>query len=358
MAEHKYVLELPWEDRKHHGVKYDPAKKIYIYKGDTLPTALQRYRTDDFSYSRWVEDDMNGTPLRSQKGAVTFKPRQHQVDGGKSIFKHYYSGHRGTLLADKMGVGKTMTTLVGLSAIAKKEGYSPKNKANLLVVCPKGVIPQWRHTLRNYPIATSLMRVMVINYQQLNKLLQAPNTAKTAKKARTKNRQTAGKGKPWVDWDFVVFDEAQAAKNYPVSEASMACASVASLNNMYKKGKTPFVVFSTATPGATPLNYALMAGILAPLISNKPEAKKVTPDTWPEFLLGEGFAVKKGKVNWSWAPMPFYGKNSDDPKERARYLKQTKEAKKVQRNDALRIGRAWKKASAPFIMRSPSDLAG
>jgi SNF2 family DNA or RNA helicase len=72
----------------------------------------------------------------------------------------------------------------------------------------------------------------------------------------------------------------------------------------------------------------------------------------------EGFAVKPGKVSWSWAPNPFYGKNSEDPKERARYEIAVKKNKTLQRKDAQRIGRALLDPSAPFIMRGPKDIAG
>ena len=339
-------------------VYYDKAKKVHFYKGAILPPELRIYKSEDFSLARWVEDEANGLVLPPQKASVTFSPKAHQKEGAKKIFKAYNDGWRGALLADKTGLGKTLTGLVSISALAKQEGFGVKNKAKVLVVCPKGVIPQWRHTLRSYPISSALLRTMVINYQQLNKLLVAPPQARVAKKTKTKNRQTASKGKPTIDWDFIVLDEAHMTKNYPTSEASLAAASIAKLNQQYTKGKSPFVIFSTATPGATPLNFALMAGILAPLISSKPEAKKVTPDTWGEFLEREGFAVKRGKVNWAWAPLPFYGKNSDDPMERARYEKALKETKLKQRKDAQRIGKALGKANAPFIMRSPKDLSG
>lgn len=355
----KHVLELPWQF-KHPKVQYDKVKKVAFYTGPILPPELRHFSSPDFSYSRWIEDEANGHVLAPQKGSFRFKPKPHQLEGAKKIFKSYYANDPGFLLADKTGLGKTLTCLAGVTAIAKKEGFNPKNKAKLLVVCPKGVIPQWRSTLHNYPQSTALMRVMVINYQQLNKLLAAPKTAKMkdAKKRKTKNRIIASSGKPIIDWDYVIFDEAHALKNFPDTTTSVAAVNIAKLNQQYKRGKLPYTIFSTATPGASPLNLAPMAKIIAPLISDKPEAKKVTPDTWAEFLLGEGFAVKKGKVKWSWAPMPFYGRNSEDPMERRRYEAALKKVKAQQRKDTQRIGRGLKKANAPFLMRSPKDLAG
>lgn len=252
----------------------------------------------------------------------------------------------------------TLATLSGISVIAKNEGFGTKNKGKLLIVCPKSVIPQWRQTIHNYPIASALLRPMIINYQQLNKLLEAPATARVAKKTRTKNRQTSQKGKPVIDWDYIIFDEAHYLKNYPKSTTSVAAANISKLENKYRKSVEPFVVYSTATPGSTPLNFSIMAGIVAPLLSNSPGAKTVTPSTWAAFLEKEGFAVKKGKSGWTWAPMPWGGKNLTNPEEKRKYDFEVKKVKQIQRRDAQRIGKALIKPNAPFIMRSPKDVAG
>lgn len=252
----------------------------------------------------------------------------------------------------------TLSTLSGITALAKQRGFGVKHKAKLLIVCPKSVIPQWRQTLHNYPVSTALMRPMVINYQQLNKLLETPETAKTAKKQRTKNRQTSQKGTPIIQWDFIIFDEAHYLKNYPSSTMSVAAVNIAQLEKPYQKDVSPFVVYSTATPGASPLNFASMAGIIAPLLTSVPTSKTVTPATWGPFLEKHNFAVTKGKTEYSWASVPSFSKNSKDPMERRKYEIAIKHAKEIQRKDAQRIGRGLLKPDAPFIMRSPKDIAG
>ena len=357
----KHVLDLPYGfDAKPFGgkVHYDRARKVYIWEGSLLPAGLRPYTTMDYSRQRWAEDELNLSVMPPQKPTVVFTPRDHQLEAGREIAKSYFRGDRGFLEADKTGLGKTLSTLHGVCVIAKKEGFQPKNKAKLLVVCPKGVIPQWRNTLRNYPISSALLRTMVINYQQLNNLIIAPPANKLGKKAKTRNRSIAKYGKSSIEWDYIIFDEAHYLKNYPSSATSLAATTIAKLNRPYQRGKIPYTIYSTATPGATPLNFSLMAGWLAPLLSVRPEAKLTTPDTWGEFLRREKFHVKEGKVTWSWAPLPFYGKNSEDPKELARYKKALGVVKRQQRLDTQRIGRALMKPQAPFIMRSPSDLAG
>lgn len=352
-----FVLDMPW-GQSHKGVTYWKDRKIYVYKGPLLPAELRPYRTEDFSYGRWQEDELNGMVLTPEKSGTVFTPREHQKIAAKGIYKAYALGWSGFLEADKTGLGKTLSTLAGVTAIAKSSGYGVKNKGKLLIVCPKSVIPQWRQTLHNYPISTALLRVVIINYQQLNKLLETPSNARVVKKAKTKNRQTAKSGKPLVDWNYIIFDEAQYLKNYPSSSVSMAAASVAKLNSPYKKDQSPFVVFSTATPGSSPLNFSLMCGFMAPLISKAASAKSVTPDTWGAFLASENFAISKGKSGYSWATIPWYGKGATDPKEKAKHDKDVAAAKLIQRKDARRIGQALISEGAPFIMRAPKDIAG
>lgn len=251
----------------------------------------------------------------------------------------------------------TLSGLSGITAIAKKQGFDYQNKAKLLIVCPKSVIPQWRNTILSYPASTTVLRPLIINYEQLNKLLIPPSTAKVAKKRSTKNRQTASRGTPTVDWDFVIFDESHKAKNY-TSQTTKAAERVSKLYQKYSVGKTPFVLFSTATPGDTPLNFSIMAGIIAPLLSRAPAAKEVTPKLWGGFLNSMNFHMRKTKAGWAWITLPGFDKNSPDPAKRAAYKVQLREVKRKQRADAQRIGKALIQPGAPFIMRSPSDIQG
>lgn len=362
-----YLLEIPWESSRYFLMRYRGKLRarggsLFIYDDQTLPAELKEFTTDDFTYARWIEDDFRiagrQSPITPLKSNTIFKPRPHQMDAAKKIFKSYYGGWRGFLEADKTGLGKTLSTLTGVTAIAKKEGFTTSNRATLLVVCPKGVIPVWRQTLHNYPSSTALMRVLVINYQQLNKLLTKPKGVGKAKKQRTKNRMIAKDGVPTVNWNYIIFDEAHYLKNYPSSAVSMSAASIAQVNKRYVKGKTPFVIFSTATPGSSPLNFAMMAGFVGKLLSASANEKTVTPDNWGEYLISQGFSVKSTKSGYTWASVPWFGKDSKDPRERAQYQRRLKAAKAEQRKDALRIGKALKKPNAPFIMRSPTDIAG
>lgn len=348
-----YTLEMPW-GYKHPNVQYWKDQKIHVFKGSLLPAELRPFASEDFSYSRWREDEMNGLVMLPNKNPTQYKPKPHQSEAAGKIFKSYVKGDSGFIIADSTGLGKTLSSLTGITACAKKEGYTNKNKAKVLIVCPKNVIPVWRQTIQSFYQSTDYIRPMIIGYSQLNKLLEAPATARVAKKRSTKNRQTMKQGSPTVNWDFIVYDESHYLKNYGKSAVAYAASNIAQLEKKYVKGKTPYVIFSTATPGSTPLNFAIMSKIVAPLI--KQNANNITPSTWAEFLIKEKFAVKKTKSGYTWATAPWFGKNSTNPTEQKKYNQALKQAQLQQRKDAQRIGKALIKPEAPFIKRSPSQL--
>lgn len=352
-----YVVELPWGFHRPPNLKWDGGRKVWVYEGDQLPAGLAPFRAPEFSRQRWIEDDLNKKVSPVIPGEASFTPKPHQVEAAKKIARSYDMGWSAFLLADKTGIGKTLSGLAGIALMAKNRGFTGTKKAKVLVVCPKGVIAQWRQTIRAYKGSHVHLRIMVINYQQLSKLLKAPAATKTAKRAKTKRRQTARDGSPTINFDYVVFDEAHKLKNYPSSNTSLAAVRIAQLDKPYEKDKSPFVIFSTATPGSTPLNLAVMSGFLSRLI--KPTLKTfITPAKWGDFLILNGFEVKKTKSGYSWVGLPWASKDKQTSEERAAYQRAVERVKAIQRKDTTRIGKALTSKDAPFIMRSPKDIAG
>ena len=350
-----FVLDqLPW-GFKYPGVTYWKNRKINVYEGDFLPPELRPYAAADFSYAQMVQDELNGYDTPYVKPKNIFAPHEHQVEGGKKIYQDYRRGWPQFLLGDGTGVGKTLTSLVGAAAIGKSKGFHPDKKGKLLIVCPKSVIPQWRQTLQSYPAVTSVLKPLVLNYHGLNKLVKEPSQAKKAKRKRTKSRATALYGSPKFRFDVIIFDEAHTLKNYPSSAMSLYATTIGFMNKEYQLGKSPFIILSTATPGSSPLHFSLYSGSLSKLWGESP---LVTPKQWASYLQHRGFAVNKGKTGYTWAPAPWYGKNSDDPAVRAEYEKAVEEHQLIQKADAMKIGRALAKPVAPFIKRQPKDLAG
>lgn len=354
-------LDVPFEERydaSSYGAKYDSKKKIW-YADASMPSsrkAIERYGSEDFSYARWLEDNHNKRIRPFTPGSTQFTLHPHQKDDGELILQAWKRGQQGFLIASGTGVGKTLSMIAGACNIAKASKHTPMRPLKLLVVCPKSVIPSWRNTLRSYA-GTVLMRVMIINYQQLNKLIKEPANARTAKTTRTKNRRTARNGVPKINFDVIIFDEEQYLKNYTAANASavsMAANTIAQMGTAYKRGEKPFVISGTATPGTNPLELAMMAPWLAPLIS-KNNKKYVSPASWGQFLADNGFHVKKGKTGWAWSQAPWWNsKNADN----ASIMRAKRKVEAEHQNDVKIIGDALSSANAPYVQRKPSDIAG
>jgi hypothetical protein len=367
------ILEVPFDQRyeaRNAGAKYDSKLKISYYEGD-LPDKLRPWRSEDYSYTRWVEDQMNGKLRPVQLGPTMFKPRPHQVEAAVKIGLAYHNDLPGFLIADSTGLGKTLSIVAGICKIANERGASRSKRLKVLISCPKGAMPVWRQTLKAYA-DSKLLRPMILNYQQLQKLLKEPQSMKkelrNARKAKTRtgtkhaksraNRNLARDGVPTIHFDVIVYDESHYLKNYGSSNMSLVAANIACLHDPYKRGRSPFVIYSTATPGSTPLNLAIMSPLLSKIID--PDLKTpVDPKNWGQFLHDHKFHVsrKDSRSPWTWITVPWYGAKSDDPKEKARYEKSKQKVVDLQNSDTERIGQAWN-GSKGYIARDPSDVRG
>lgn len=351
-------LDVPFDERydaTNMGAKYDSKRKTWYVdsNANNADMVIERYGSEDFSYQRWIEDGRNKRIRPFIPAKTQFKPHPHQVEDGRLILKAWEQGRQGFLIASGTGVGKTLSMIVGACNIAKKAGYNPVKRMKVLIVCPKSVIPSWRNTLKAYAAESLMLRVMIINYQQLNKLIKPPATAKSAKTTRIKNRRTARGGTPKIDFNVIIFDEEQYLKNYPSSAVSMAANTIAGMDTAYKKGEKPFVISGTATPGTNPLELSMLAPWLASLVNNA-SRKYISPSSWGAFLMENGFHVKKGKTGWAWSQAPWWNSNGDKSAQQAASNKIRKEHEE----DVNRIGEALARPDAPYVQRKPSDIAG
>lgn len=371
---HKILLDVPFDKRYEAisaGAKYDKAFKTYLYEGEVLPKELVKWRSEPYSYSRWVEDQQNGHVEIVPLSSPLFKPRPHQEDAANEILSSYDSGSPGFLIADSTGLGKTLSIIAGACKIARKRKALPGRRIKVLVACPNGAMPIWRQTLRSYEDSI-LLRPLIISYHQLHKLLKPPTKyreeMKKAGKMKTNagrrnakrraNRSLARDGVPKINFDVVIFDESHYLKNYGASAMSMSAAAIAKLHSAYHKGKSPYVIYSTATPGSTPLNMAIMAPTLGKIIDPKMK-KHVDPSDWGSFLNKEGFHVtrKDNKSPWSWIKTPWYDLKSKDPNVAANAKKDLEKTRRLQDEDTRRIGQSWA-ASGSYLARNPSDVRG
>lgn len=331
-------LDVPFEERKNAsflGAKYDSKRKSWYATTDSqgYDELIKYYGSVDFTLQRWLEDNANKIKKPIQAGNTVYKPKPHQIVAGRKILESWKLGSQGFLISDGTGTGKTISTLYGTSLIAKSMHKTPMNPMKVLIVCPKAVIPSWRQTLRSYPQAV-ILRPLIINYQSLNKLISAPESAAKAKSIRVKNRRTARSGKPRIKFDLIIFDEEQYLKNYNKSAVSLAAATISNISSSYSRGKSPFVISSTATPGTNPLELAMMSPWLSRLIDSR-EQRYIPPSQWGKFLQARGFTITGKSTSLSW-----------------------RGSEKSMNDDVHTIAKALEKDNAPYIMRNPSDIDG
>lgn len=338
---HVFVLNIPFEAKylgKSLGAQYNPKLKIDFYEGLKLPIGLEPYRSEDYSFERWVEDELNvkHAPIAGVKSVM--KPRPHQVDAVRKIDQSAKLGWRGFILADAVGIGKTLEAVFGAYVVAKAKGFTATNPAKTLIVAPKSVLPHWRNTIKATGINN--LRVVVINYDQAKKLLDAPASASSVKKSVTASRHTMLKGKPNILWDIIVADESHKLKNE--SQRSAAFNSIARYSSAAQKA--PFVMWCSATVAQTPLEL----GYLAPLVGQITGNPSLTPDTWGDWLIDNGYHVKKSTGgNFSWIK----AKKESNPSDIALIAK-------LQKDDIKKLSSLLFSPSSPSIRRIPEEIQG
>ena len=214
-------------------------------------------------------------------------------------------GRPGFVLGDLTGLGKTLAVWLAVAAMPERE---------LLIVCPKGAMPQWRRTIQLS--GGTGKAVTIINYER-TKSLFAPPPASLKRSVRAKNNELAKAGTPKRIWPLVIFDESHRLRN-PASQQSMACRRLADASL--------FTVYMSATAGQSPHELSYLGRLLGGDGTD-------TIGGFRELMKRLKIGRAKGRwKNWSW-----------DPNDRDRQVMA----------DLL-----YKGADAIGLRRRPSDLAG
>lgn len=334
------ILNVPWEKRmeaKVLGADYNNRIKAYIYSGEQIPEQLKPYISEDYSYHRWLEDELNKKikPAQKLEGGL-FTPREYQTEGIQAIKKAAEKGWRGFIVADETGLGKTITGLLGVNE-AMKHRMNSKRKARVLILCPLSAIPHWRNTIRRLNVPN--LRILIANWEQYKTFLEEPSSVDDVKKRSTKTAHTLKNGVPFIKWDAIIADEAHKIKNY-TSDRTKAFNSFAEYAT--PADKAPFVVWMSATIAQNPVE----AGYIAPLIGqavNQP----LTMRNWGSWLEKNGFHVSHSKTGWSWVKPT----NKMSPAEKQKIREQ-------QTEDVKKLAKILFAPAAPSIRRKPEDLKG
>jgi superfamily II DNA or RNA helicase len=134
-------------------------------------------------------------------GHASLVARPHQCVARDAILAARRGGRPGFLLADLTGLGKTLSVSAAVASMPEAE---------VLIVCPKGGMPQWRRTIALSGLGAK--DVTLINYERTKSLFAAP-PAGTRRSIRAKNNELAREGQPRRTWSLVVFDESHRLRN-------------------------------------------------------------------------------------------------------------------------------------------------
>lgn len=265
------MLELPWEEfsAAKKATYYKPWR-AHVYVGTDLPDELTPYASKPYSYQRWLEDELNGTP---GPGATAPKktPRPDQVEDAQAIATAAHAGYRGIYVANAVGTGKTITTLLAAKVVARMRGAT-----TILVTVDRPAsitIPSWRDAIAS--MGDDGLRWIVMSADSLRKLL-------------------AANGRPKIRFDIALIDEAHLYRH-----DSKRTDYMRRLTRMAEPhSKAPFVMLITATPGHTPAEWGYLSSLFAQVHNEPPEA-------WGD--IGQAFAdrglpLTRSYGRWVWTP--------------------------------------------------------
>jgi hypothetical protein len=267
-----FALDVPFSMRavaSASGARWDDAHKVFVFRGDRLPAALEPFRAPRYSWERKVEDDLNDAlgMLDSIEGQGAAVPageplalRLHQAVAVESILASRAAKRAGFLLADDVGLGKTITAWAALSKMRDVE--------TVLSVCPLSVIAHWRRTIERMGDAGK--QIVVINYDRLSKLFEVPPAARG--RVRTK-KGVARRGEAHA-FDVVVWDESHRCKNPTAARSKLA-----------------------AKLGQNPLELSYLAPLLASVTGDRASDLR----DFERWCQAQGLNVERGAYGkWSW----------------------------------------------------------
>lgn len=288
-----HLLEVPFEEREIASAaraRWNPELRSWVHfspRDAALPAGLVNYRAARHSWEAWREHDLNGGDSTSPRNATGttgtgIELHPHQTQAADLIERAFGAGRPGVLLADEVGLGKTYSALAGINRIP--------GPLKVLIVAPLSVVAHWRASI---DAIGSSHRFCVINYDRTKKLLDIPDSAQTAKRARTKNKRIATKGTSVVDWDVVIVDESHLLKN-PTAQRTAAVRQLQANRN-----GGAFTIWCSATAGQNPVELSYLNRLIAAV-----SGKKVGPglgdfETWCKSL---GLQVKKSFGGLVWSP--------------------------------------------------------
>ncbi len=273
-----HVLDVPFAMRAvaaAAGARWDADHGVHVWEGAALPAALAPFAAAPYSWERHVERTLTDAALPPPSTPTgTIALRAHQTEAVAAIAAARAAGRPGFLLADDVGLGKTITAWAAI--------LGARSPARVLIVCPLAVIAHWRRTIE--AMGDGGKDIVVINYDRLGKLFEVSAAAR--KKVRTKKGLARVGTAP--AFDVVVLDESHRCKNPTAARSKLAAKLVA---------EAGFCLWLSATAGQNPLELSY----LAPLLAATTGARAADLKDFEQWCLDQGLGISRGTYGkWLW----------------------------------------------------------
>lgn len=281
-----HALDVPFAMRAvatAGGARWDAEHGVFVFRGEALPAALAPFRPAPYSWERQVERALNGeatadpTPAPSPPTGV-LTPRPHQTEAVRAIGAARSAGRAGFLLADDVGLGKTITAWEAIRGMPAAR--------TVLIVCPLAVAAHWRRTVM--AMGDAGKQIVILNYERLGKLFEVAPEAR--KKVRSKKGLARAGSAP--AYDVVIWDESHRCKN-PAAARSKFAVKI--------NARAGFVLWLSATAGQNPLELSY----LAPLLASATGSRAADLKDFEQWCVRQGLGVARGDFGkWSWRGDP------------------------------------------------------
>ena len=283
----KIILEIPFAYRDiaaKAGAEWDSEHGVYYFDkrpGDELPVELVGFEPKEFSWEEKIQRELNGQPFAGVEPQKKITLRPHQLEAVREMFSAYKEGYPGFLLADDVGLGKTFAAWAGILKIL--ENWEEKKK--VLLVCPLGVIANWRSSIQWMGTNRWVEEVVLLNYDRLGKIFETEPRKGTKK---TRKRDLARRGAAREKFDVILFDESHALKNLSSLRSKFSI-------KLYENAKMIF--WLSATAGQNPLEL----GYLLPILAKKTGDRALTTKDFEQWCAHNLPGVSRGTFGaWTW----------------------------------------------------------
>ncbi|OQQ34784.1 DEAD/DEAH box helicase [Prescottella equi] len=268
-GERVWMLDVPHRVSA-AGATWNKKLRCHVYVGRDLPASLAPFAAKPYSYQQWLADDFAGTQGPSATAAAK-TPRPEQLAAGSAIADAARHGMRGMALFDDVGMGKTISAVLGA-----KEVLAQRGGTNVLVIVDRPTaitIPSWRSTIA--AVGDGGYRWLICSPDQLKKLI-------------------AANGRPKFAFDVVIADEAQNFRH--TSQRTDYMRRITKM--LAPPDRAPFLIAVTATPGHHPGEWRYLSSLFAQIHGEDPAE-------WDDLgarLARAGLPLARRFGSWQWSP--------------------------------------------------------